>query len=406
MTIVAERQDVQRLAYVDNLKTILVAWIIGGHGLLGYSAIGGWPYDEVNEVTFTSRSELILAVPLGPSALFVIGVFFFLAGLFVPSALGRRGATRFAKDRIIRLGLPWLAFALLVWPLLMWLTYVASGRQESYWWVFTHRDPFLHSGPLWFALVLLIFSLVYAGWWALRRRARAVPVPPVAPVPKAVSEDVTTPTEPASASTPLRPGRLIALAVGMALATFAVRLSFPARSTQIGDLHLWQWPQCAAMFGLGIAGARQGLAASVPDRLRRGCGAVTIAALVLVPVLGIAAGVIDLASDVGPFLGGWRWQALATAIFESILVVAGSVWLLGVAQRRFNHRGPLASGCARAAFAAFVLQAPVLLALAVAARPLDVPVEIKSFLVAALGVSVSFWLGWIAVSRTPLRRIL
>ena len=29
-----------------------------------------------------------------------------------------------------------------------------------------------------------------------------------------------------------------------------------------------------------------------------------------------------------------------------------------------------------------------------------------ALLVAALGVSVSFWLGWFAVSRTPLRRIL
>ncbi|HET8643546.1 MAG TPA: acyltransferase [Pseudonocardiaceae bacterium] len=390
MTIVAERRDVKRLAYVDNLKTILVAWIIGGHGLLGYTAIGGWPYDEVNEVTLTPRAELILAIPLGPSALFVIGVFFFLAGLFVPAALRRRGPGRFAIERIIRLGLPWLAFALLLWPLMMWLTYLASGRHESYWWVFTHRDPFLHSGPLWFALVLMLFSLGYAGWWAIRRRpAREEPEPKI--------KDVRA---------PLRAGRLIALAAGMALATFVVRLWFPARSTQIADPHLWQWPQCAAMFGLGIAGARQSLAASVPDRLRRGCGAITIAALVLVPVLGIAAGVGNLAVDTAPFLGGWRWEAMATAVFESILVVAGSVWLLGVAQRRLNHTGPLASACARGAFAAFMLQAPVLLALAVAARPMAVPVEVKSFLVAGLGIVVSFWLGWLAVSRTPLRRIM
>src|SRR5262249_28349650 len=71
VTIVAGRQDVKRLVYVDNLKVLLVAWIIGGHGLLGYAAIGGWPYDEVNEVTLSPRVELILAALLGPSALFV-----------------------------------------------------------------------------------------------------------------------------------------------------------------------------------------------------------------------------------------------------------------------------------------------------------------------------------------------
>jgi Acyltransferase family len=392
VTVVAGRQSVKRLAYADNLKTILVAWIIGGHGLLGYSAIGGWPYDEVNEVTLPTRVELLLAVLLGPTALFVIGVFFFISGLFVPGALRRRGPARFAAERVVRLGLPWLAFALLLWPLLMWLTYRAAGRRESYWWLFTHRDPFLHSGPLWFALVLMIFSLVYAGWWAIRRR-------PAAGRGAESSGDGAQPE-------PLRPGRLVALVVGVALATFAVRIWFPARSTQIADLHVWQWPQCAAMFGLGIAGARQGLAASVPDRLRRACGLATVAAVVLLPALGIALGVADLAADATPFLGGWRWQALAAATFEAILVVAGSVWLLGIAQRKLNHDGPLASACARGAFAAFVLQAPVLLAFAVAARPLTVPVELKSFLVAGLSVVVSFWIGWLVVSRTPLQKIM
>jgi hypothetical protein len=388
VTIVAGRQDVKRLVYVDNLKVILVAWIIGGHGLLGYTAIGGWPYDEVNEVTLSPRVELLLAALLGPSALFVIGVFFFISGLFVPGALSRRGPARFAVERVVRLGLPWLAFALLLWPLMMWLTYLAAGYRQSYWWVFTHRDPFLHSGPLWFALILMIFSLAYAGWRAIRRRPAA-----------------ERGTEPPGRS-PLRPRRLVAVAAGVALATFAIRLAFPARSTQIADLHVWQWPQCAAMFGLGIAGARRGLAASVPDRLRRGCGIVTVAALVLGPVIALAAGVTNLAADAVPFTGGWRWQAMGAATFEAVLVVAGSVWLLGFAQRKLNHRGPLASACGRGAFAAFVLQAPVLLAFAVAFRPLALPVELKAFLVAGLSIVVSFWLGWLLVSRTPLQKIM
>src|SRR5437762_3669247 len=79
----------RRLPHIDNLKTIMVAWIIGGHALLGYTAIGGWPYDEVNEVTFNPRSELVLSALLGPSALFVIGTFFFVAGLFARVAMAR-----------------------------------------------------------------------------------------------------------------------------------------------------------------------------------------------------------------------------------------------------------------------------------------------------------------------------
>jgi peptidoglycan/LPS O-acetylase OafA/YrhL len=59
-----------RLPHLDNLRTVLVAWVIGGHALLGYAAVGGWAYDEFNEVTFAPSTELVLAAILGPSCLY------------------------------------------------------------------------------------------------------------------------------------------------------------------------------------------------------------------------------------------------------------------------------------------------------------------------------------------------
>ena len=55
----------------DNLKSLLVAWIIACHAVLGYPAIGGWPYDEVSEVTLPPMQELLLSVMLGPTAHFL-----------------------------------------------------------------------------------------------------------------------------------------------------------------------------------------------------------------------------------------------------------------------------------------------------------------------------------------------
>ena len=106
-----------RLIAVDNLKALLVAWIIGFHALLGYTAFGGWPYDEVNEVTMSPSTELVLSRVLGPTSLVVVGTFFFLAGLFAPVSVRRHGPGRFSRGRLVRLGLPWLAFMLLIWPL-------------------------------------------------------------------------------------------------------------------------------------------------------------------------------------------------------------------------------------------------------------------------------------------------
>jgi hypothetical protein len=381
---VAHTTKVKRLPHVDNLRAFMVAWIIGGHALLGYSAVGGWPYDEVKETTLQPRSELALAVVLGPSALFVIGSFFFVSGLFSPGAMARKGPSAFATDRIVRLGVPWLAFMLLAWPFFMWLAYLAAGRKVSFWWEFTHRKPFLDAGPLWFAEVLVYVSVGYAIWtWAVDRFHRR---------PQGGSE--------------FGARQLAVLVITVALASFIVRLWFPARSKQVLDLHLWQWPQCIAMFALGVAVARHGWAKKVPDGVRRGCGYAVVAVLVGVPVLAAVLGIDDVAADDGPFLGGWHWQAAVLAGIEAVLVVAGSVWLLGFAQRRMTGEGPVARACARGAFAAFLLQAPVLLLLAIALRPVGVPAEIKAVVVGGLSVPLCFWLGWLLVRRTPVGRLV
>lgn len=368
--------------YLDNLRTAMVAWIIGGHALAGYAAIGGWPYDEVHEVTFAPRSELALAVVVGPTALCLIGTFFFLSGLLAEAAMARKGPARFAADRLLRLGVPFVVFMALVWPMFMWFAYLAAGYQVSYWWAFTHRQPFLDSGPLWFAEVLLYVSLGYAAWrWAAARAGR----PP--------------PREPA----PLHGGHLAALVAGVAVASFVVRLWFPARSTQILDLHLWQWPQCVAMFGLGVAAGRRGWHVRVPQALCRACGWTVVGAVLAVPVVAVAARVTDVAADAAPFVGGWHWQALVLDVVEASLVVAGSVWLCGLAQRRLAGSSPRSITWARGSYAAFALQVPVLLTLEIAFRPLPWPAEAKAGLVAMLAVAASFWLATRLV-RTRLRR--
>jgi fucose 4-O-acetylase-like acetyltransferase len=239
----------QRMSQVDNLRTLMVAWVIGAHALMGYTAVGGWAYDEVNETTFTAGSELALTVLIGPSGLFVIGAFFFVSGLFTPRSVERKGRRAFALDRLVRLGLPWAVSALVVWPLSVWLAYRAAGHDVTPWALVGQRSPFLDSGALWFALVLLIYSIGYALW----------PGVPGGP-------------------------NLVLAATAIAAGSFVTRLAF---------------------------------------------------------------GVTEVASGVDQFLGGWHWQAALTAAAEGVLVVFGSVWLLGLAQRHFTWNGPLATTALR-----------------------------------------------------------
>jgi hypothetical protein len=363
--------DARRFVPIDNLRAVLVAWVIAGHALLGYTVVGGWPYDEVTEATMPRYLELILGTILGPTALFVMGTFFFLSGLLASGSIARHGPAGFIRQRLFRLGLPWLLFTLLIWPLLMWAAYRSAGHSLPIWEALQARQPFLDSGPLWFVQILLYVSLGHAlltwGGQAHGLHPRAVP--------------------------------LVIVAAGIAVASFIIRIWFPARSQQILDLHLWQWPQCIGLYVLGVFVAGQGWAERVPLRTARRCGITVVVAIATGIGVAALAGLSDFTRDGVPFLGGWHWQALSLDVVEATLVVAGSVWLLGWAQRWLTSRRGGLTRVARGAYLAYLLQAPVLIGLEIAARSLDWPALVKALIVAMVAVSASFGLAWLFTGR-------
>ncbi len=371
----------ERDVSLDTLRAFLVAWIIAGHALLGYSTVGGWAYDEVHEVTFHREVELVLAAIVGPSAVFFMGSFFLIAGLFTPRALDRKGPARFAKDRLLRLGLPFAVSALVIWPLSMWIAYRSTGGSVSYGFLLTGRRRLIDSGALWFAEVLLIFSLGYALWRLLAR----VPRPVVRPVTGV---------------------QVLGFALAITVLTAFSRRWISARGTQYFDLHLWQWAQLAGMFVLGITAARRGLAQRVPDGLGRVSGWVTLGFVLSAPLVAVVFDIDDLGGDVNPFLSGWTAQGLVLATYEGFLAVFGSLWLLRVAQRKLRRKTVFRARMARSSFAAFILQGPMLIVGAVALRPLSLPAEVKAPVLAAAATAGCFFLGWLLVTRTRVGRIV
>jgi hypothetical protein len=354
-----------RLAYLDNLKVILVAGVIFGHAWAGYDQLGSWAYTDARETSIAPATETVLEILLGPFGLFAMGFFLLIAGTLTPGSVSRKGPGRFARDRLVRLGIPLVVFAYVLWPPVAYLL----NRRYTFSW--TNPDP-VH---LWFLEVLLLFSLGYALWY------RFLGAPSVAGQ--------------------LRLGHVLGLGAGIAVATFLVRLRFPLDSTQWGDLHLWQWPQYVALFGLGLVG--RAALDPVPDRLVRACG---YAALIGVAGIAVCAGIVAL-RHVPPaeFFGGWSAWAILPAAAEGLLAVTVSVWLLALAQR-YLDRPWGTSWASRGAYAAFLVQGHVLIGLALLLRPVGVPAEVKGLVVSVVGVPLCFGVGWLIAARTPMGRLL
>ncbi|GAB3262883.1 acyltransferase family protein [Nocardioides dilutus] len=383
----ADRRASTRHVYVDNLKTLLIGAIIVVHAVLGYAdALEVWTYTEFREVTLTQVTQVALFVVAGPFGLFVIPLFFLVAGLLTPGSLDRKGTKRFVSDRLLRLGVPFLVYVLLVQPGLKYALVHQVGssdgpyRVDSGFWDLYLVQGRLDTGPLWFVGVLLVFSLAYAGSRRLTTSRSRSP------------RDLTV-------------GRLLLLAAAIAPVSFAVRLLWPYGSESgFTDLNFWEWPACAAVFVLGTRGARGSLATAVPAPLLRGSRTATLLAAGAMAMLTALAVLLDRVDDA---LGGWSWPAAAFAAVEAVLTLTGSIWLLGVAQRRLDRRFRGDRVLNRAAYGAFMLQTVFLLGIAVLIRPLELPAEVKAVVVAIAAVASSFAAAHLLIHRVPgVQRLL
>ncbi|WP_344686482.1 acyltransferase [Blastococcus jejuensis] len=368
-----------RHAYLDNLKVLLIAAIIAAHALIGYSDLGGnaWAYSEVRETTLAEPTFVVLVVVAFPFGIFLIALLFLVAGLLTSGSYDRKGAGRFVHDRLLRLGAPYVVGTLLLWPALNYALYRPLGYERGSYW-----DEFVRDVPtgsvMWFAAVLLVLSLGYAGL----RRWRP---------------------ERARTSRPISLRALLLLAAAVAAVSFLVRLASPYNSWGLWGLHAWQWPECLAAFALGAIAAGQGWLVAVPEPVRRHARTAT-----LLGALGLAVFIaLPLGFPIDYAAGGWHWQAAVAAALEGVLTVFGPVWLLAVAQRRLARPLPHGTALARSSYGAFVLQGVFLYGTALALRPVPVPAEVKAVTVALASVIGSFAVSWLLISRVPaLRRVL
>jgi hypothetical protein len=370
----------ERLAYLDNVKTLLIAGIIAAHAFMGYADFGSWSYQDVQEVTLSPVVEtmfVVASVTLG--GLFLMALFFLISGLMTHDSLARKGAARFVRERVVRLGIPFALYTLVVWPLLEFALLEPFLHRGSYWQWFSDTDPILDNGPMWFIGVLLLYSVGLVAWRQWR------------PAPPRPSRQITV-------------RELAALSLAIGVTTFLVRLVFPADSNQLLNSHLWAWPEYLALFGLGVAVAPRGWLRAVPRAVARKAGIATLVVMVVLPAAVLSTEPLGLTEDA--WYGGWGLPALLAAMLEGVIALAAPIWILAYAQRHLSGTGPLRRAMARGSYAAFMLQGPVLIALELAFRNLDLTGDLKALLVGLLGITGSFALAWPLVTRTPLRRVL
>jgi glucans biosynthesis protein C len=351
-----------RLGWMDTLRVTAIAGVIVMHAGTAYILDIDWYYQER---TTSALTPTLAAFPALIGGLFGLGPLFLLGGLLSAASLGRKDPGGFARGRLLRLGLPLLAFVVLLDPLTDYLGALAEGEHPRLWPYLIDQTGTRDTGPLWFVALLLLCSLAYAGLRGLR--------PGRARVTAAIVRRY-----------------LVAAAAGIAAGSFAVRLVSPLGEETFANLRWEAWPQGIGLFTLGVLAGERGWLEAVDRRLVRGCGWAAVAAVLGLTALAAWALVTDRLDAVA---GGLAWPSAAFAVLEGLGAVALSLWVGAWFRRRWDRPGRLVQRAGRGSYAAYVLHPPVLVMLSMLARPLPMAPEAKFALVAVSGVAASFAVG-------------
>ncbi len=368
-----------RLLFVDNLRTLMIVLVIMVHLSITYGGEGGWYYEGQAD-TF---STVLLTWFNASCQSFFMGLLFLLSAYFTAGAYERKGPGKFAKDRLLRLGIPMLVFDWIGHPLTIYFLGTAGiyGPHWSCrnWWARYATSFHIGRGPLWFVEALLIFSFLFLLWQWLK------------------------PSGLKNSTKPYRsPGnkKIIILALLLGVVSFIVRLWIPL-GTNYEPLNLQFpfFPQYIALFILGIHAYHHGWLMDIPRTMGRrwlAIGAVLI--LVGFPLLFMTGG--GLRGDLEPFKGGFHWQALALAMWEQATGLAMMVGLLVLFREHFNRHNRITAEAAAGSYTAYIIHTPVIVLFALIVRGVHLYPLLKFTLVVLIAVPLCFILA-AGIRRLP-----
>jgi fucose 4-O-acetylase-like acetyltransferase len=370
-----------RLQFVDNLRGVMIILVVSMHAAVTYSHLGSWYFMEDPQppqfvlVVFAAYQMFLQA--------FFMGLLFLIAGYFVPAAFDRKGFGHFLRDRALRLGVPSLLYMLLIHPVTVyWLLrdFADHARPslEQAWIPYLISGRFLGgSGPMWFALALLLFSATYA----LYRKLSSKKLPSEA--------GLALPTN----------TQVIGLALTIGLCTFLVRIWQPI-GTNILNMQLCFFSQYVLLFIVGIRAWRRDWFTRIPYRfgMRWLIGALGVGTVVWLGIIFAA-----LRTHTEPRLfGGWSWQSAALSIWESFFCVGVCLGLIVLFRDKFNRQAKVARWLSDNCFAVYVFHPPLLIAVTLAMRGLEAPKLAKFLLATVLGVAVTYLASSLVFRRVPL----
>lgn len=321
----------KRAYYIDNLRIFLTALVIVHHTAIAYGASGGWCYITPN--TVKGAQMIGLSSLLAVDQAFFMSFFFFISALFTPKSIDRKGAGKFIKDRLTRLGIPLLLTMYLINPSLLYAIAVYTNQTSQNWSEYIGK--FISGIPttshMWFVLALFIFESIYLFFRST--------------VKSPFFERIIN-------YLPSNRGILLFIATCSVLA-FSIRLIYPIGGKNFIGLQFGYFGLYTVFYFLGIWAGRRNWEERLSYTQAKQWG---LAALVAIPIIVLAwISLINDPSLFNEFIGGFHWRSFALSSWEAVVCTGLCYFLFLFFRNHLNHSNQFFTEMAANSYAVYFL---------------------------------------------------
>ncbi len=359
----------ERLFYIDNLRLLVIIFVVMHHLAVTYSGLGGFYYIETRPLDKVTTAWF--AFYLSFQQAYFMGFLFMISGYFVAGSYDRKGFGKFTGERFKRLIVPALIYMVVITP---FIGLVELGQRPGSYNLY---DFLSGTGVLWFTVALFIFSLVYgAGRLVIHRPAADQP----------------------QFKLSVRKALLLILAI--AVCAFLIRIVQPI-GTNILNMQLCYFASYIILFAMGIFASRNHLFARISYKagkwwLISAIGLGLFSWLVLV----IAASLVPGGTDA--LLGGFTWESALFAVWESFVAVAMAIGLIAVFREKWNRQSRLVKTLSDNSFAVYMFHPVILTAVTLWFSPVTFTPVVKWIIMCIVCVPLCFAATHFVFRRIPL----
>lgn len=358
-----------RLAYLDNLKALMIIFVVIIHSAVTYSGVGSWYYKEPAVLGNSSLYTFLFYQSFTQA--YFMSLLFLIAGYFVPASLARKGVKKFINDRMFRLGIPALIYIFIINSICIKMIHPEVNLMQRLIHGLVSFSFLDWSGPLWFALAVLIFTLIYVSMkkWC----------------DKLLSFSFT-----------LTVKNIFLLIASITIVAFIIRLIFPI-GTSVMNFQLCFFAAYIFMFLLGVIAYQKNFF----DKIDFASGkkwfliALGLGIPLWIPIVyfGVTRNP-DLMSINLSLVGGWNLISFLYAFWESFFCVTIIIALIGIFKERFNTQNYLQQFLSANAFGVYVFHAPILVGVSLLFKTWILPPILKCLVVAAIALPLTLLFSW------------